>query len=114
MKATFYAAVGRKRFKGKCWSPSLTPARCRHGQVFVQDLANILVDFLERFDYNGTARLPPEDLKSLYDFVLTYIPYDESIVLRADQIRPLQVSLPSSRGLPGRGDLCIELSAERR
>ncbi|KAL4744322.1 hypothetical protein BDW72DRAFT_188806 [Aspergillus terricola var. indicus] len=49
-------------------------------KISVQDLANILVDFLGRLNYNDTARLPSEDLKSLYDFVLLYIPYNEKIV----------------------------------
>ncbi|KAL4789748.1 Trichodiene synthase-domain-containing protein [Aspergillus venezuelensis] len=49
-------------------------------KVSSQDLAKVLVGFLERFDYHDTARLPREDLQSLYDFVLPYIPDNEKIV----------------------------------
>jgi hypothetical protein len=49
-------------------------------KISVQDLANILVDFLKRFNYNDTARLPSEELKLLYDFVLPYSPYNEKNV----------------------------------
>ncbi|KAL4914494.1 Trichodiene synthase-domain-containing protein [Aspergillus aurantiobrunneus] len=49
-------------------------------QVSAKDLSNILVDFLQRFDYNDDARLAPGDLKSLYDFVLPFLPNNEKIV----------------------------------
>ncbi|CEN62023.1 hypothetical protein ASPCAL08665 [Aspergillus calidoustus] len=49
-------------------------------QVTVQELSNVLVAFLQRFDYDDTARLPPEDLESLQDFVFPYIPHNSRIV----------------------------------
>ncbi|KAL4999999.1 Trichodiene synthase-domain-containing protein [Aspergillus recurvatus] len=104
-------------------------------KVSVQDLANILVDFLERFNYNDTARLPPGDLTSLYDSVLPYIPYNERIVRELTEyvhctfpFLPLEVRQAvalydafqmSVDDMPveehdSLHDLCIQLSARER
>ncbi|KAL4735685.1 Trichodiene synthase-domain-containing protein [Aspergillus similis] len=84
-------------------------------RISVQDLANILVDFLKRLNYNDTARLPSEDLKSLYDFVLPYIPYNEIIVRELTRyvhctfpFLPLEVRQAK---YDSPHNLCVQLSA---
>ncbi|KAL4783363.1 Trichodiene synthase-domain-containing protein [Aspergillus varians] len=49
-------------------------------QISAKDLSDLLVQFLKGIRYNDEARLPPDELRSVYDFVLPFVPYNEKIV----------------------------------
>ncbi|KAL4952260.1 hypothetical protein BDW69DRAFT_200864 [Aspergillus filifer] len=47
---------------------------------WAKELSDVLVTFLQRSGYNDNIRLPPEELKALYDYVHPFLPDSEKIV----------------------------------